>query len=143
MRRHKAWRGGSTAQQSCEPATAPVVWRLVTWQAVALPSRRQTSLIFHSFFNLFVVWSFRELRITSKELQKQGECQMCNDFLRQCYWKSPGTSFEAGLSLRARALEFVSGRQESILCCPRRSQTFPKAPRSSQEFKKFKFGMNL
>ena len=118
----------STAQQSCEPATAPVVWRLVTWQAVALPSRRQTCLIFHSFFNLFVVWSFRELRITSKELQKQGECQMCNDFLRQCYWKSPGTSFEAGLSLRARAPEFVSGRQESILCGPRHSQTFPDAP---------------
>ena len=23
MRRHKAWRGGSTAQQSCDPATAP------------------------------------------------------------------------------------------------------------------------
>ena len=72
----------STAQQSCEPATAPVVWRLVTWQAVALPSGRQTSLIFHSFFNLFVVWSFRELRITSKELQKGGECQMCIDFMK-------------------------------------------------------------
>ena len=53
---------------------------------------------------------------------------MCNDFLRQCYWKSPGTSFDAGLSLRARAPEFVSGRQESILCGPRHSQTFPDAP---------------
>ena len=53
---------------------------------------------------------------------------MCNDFLRQCYWTSPGTSFEAGLSLRARAPEFVSGRQESILFGPRHSQTFPDAP---------------
>ena len=139
MRRHKAWRGGSTAQQSCEPATAPVVWRLVTWQAVALPSRRQTSLIFHSFFNLFVVWSFRELRITSKELQKQGECQMCNDFLRQCYWKSPGTSFEAGLSLRARAPEFVSETKNRFSAVPdtrKRSQTL-------LEFKILKFSLNL
>ena len=31
MRRHKAWRGGSTAQQSCDPATAPI-WILVVWR---------------------------------------------------------------------------------------------------------------
>ena len=53
---------------------------------------------------------------------------MCIDFMKQCYWKSPGTSFEAGLSPRARAPEFVSGRQESILCGARHSQTFPEAP---------------
>ena len=68
---------------------------------------------------------------------------MCNDFLRQCYWTSPGTNFEAGLSLRARAPEFVSGRQESIICGPRHSQTLPEALRSSREFKILKFSMNL
>ena len=29
MRRHKAWRGGSNAQQSCVPATALGVWLFV------------------------------------------------------------------------------------------------------------------
>ena len=44
---------------------------------------------------------------------------MCNEFMQYCYWKSLWTSFEASLSLRARAPEFVPGRQESVLCGPR------------------------
>ena len=139
MRRHKAWRGGSTAQQSCEPATAPVVWRLVTWQAVALPSRRQTSLIFHSFFNLFVVWSFRKVRITSKELHKQGECQMCNDFLRQCYWNRQRP-------VSRRACLCARGPQNSFLGAKSRFSVVPDTRKRSQtllEFKILKFSLNL
>ena len=59
---------------------------------------------------------------------------MCNGFLRQCYWKSPGTSFEADLS------------QNSFLGAKNRFSAVPDTLRRSLkllELKVLKLSLNV
>ena len=56
MRRHKAWRGGSNAQQSCVPATALGVWLFVN-------RLRTESIDFWCSWNKKVMLVLREQKI--------------------------------------------------------------------------------